>query len=114
VYCSSFALHIAKYTPGDFILRREFDDDCQTVPREELFQIITTIQAMKSWVGSWNSARNDLKCLAEVGILRRIVIDDFNVIAVCTWQLAPVVCKCVSIFKFATNRRAQTRQMKCT
>jgi hypothetical protein len=50
--------------PGDFVVRHETLDSGVV---QEVFQILSAFQAMKSWVGHWNSK----KCKEENELQKR-------------------------------------------
>ncbi len=60
-YFESFKLCGLELRPGDFVVRRE-RDTLSSKEYEEVFQIKSAFQAMKSWVGKWNKgSQNELQ-----------------------------------------------------
>lgn len=58
-YFASFKLRGLELKPGDFVVRRERE---RSKVYDEVFQIISAFQAMKSWVGKWNKGpQNELQ-----------------------------------------------------
>jgi hypothetical protein len=54
-YYASFKLRGLELKPGDFVVRHETLDSGVV---QEVFQILSAFQAMKSWVGHWNSKKS--------------------------------------------------------